>query len=188
MADPGLLALVDAALAEHFGQRPARASVSFVGVDPIEILRYETIPGQKVFVSLGMSLGPMTAADSFEVSEHGPRGELVLVIKDELDRFTDVWRYLAVLAAGPVVEGVVYQEGMTVDIGEALAPGSACTGVLVRGSAIPPVDGVEFFEVVPALANELAWARVHGAAALVQRWAESGTDLLDLTRTAVDLT
>ena len=29
------------ALSEHFGQRPARASVSFVGVEPIEVLRFE---------------------------------------------------------------------------------------------------------------------------------------------------
>ncbi|HEY3738024.1 MAG TPA: suppressor of fused domain protein [Jatrophihabitans sp.] len=187
MADPALLALLDAALADHFGHRPSRASVSFVGVDPIEILRFEPVPGERAYVSLGMSSLPMTPADSFELSNAGPRAELALFVRDEIDRFTEVWRKFAVLAAGPAVEGVVYTDGMTVDLGEALAPRSACTGVLVRTSSIPPAEGVDFLEVVPALSNELAWARVHGGAELAQRWVGHGTDLLDLTRAAVDL-
>ena len=55
-----VLAAVDAALAEHFGHRPQRASVSFVGVDPVEVLRFEPIPGERAYVSLGMSGRPMT--------------------------------------------------------------------------------------------------------------------------------
>jgi hypothetical protein len=43
-------------------------------------------------------------------------------------------------------------------------------------------------QVVPATATELAWCRVHGSAALRERWAEQHTDLLDLERAAADLT
>ena len=41
-----------------------RASVSFVGVDPIEVLRFEPIPGERAYVSLGMSRHPMTGLPS----------------------------------------------------------------------------------------------------------------------------
>jgi hypothetical protein len=191
VANPALLALVDAALADHFGQRPARASVSFVGVDPIEILRFEGAPGERIYISLGMSSVPMTAADSTVVSADGPRAELLLHIGDEHGRFAEVWRRLAVLAAAPAVEGVVYRDGMTVDLGEPMAPGSACTGGLLAPSHIPTVatgEGVvDILRVVPALSTELAWARARGGVALSERWAERGTDLLDLTRAAVDL-
>ena len=53
-----VLPTVEAALVEHFGHRPQRASVSFVGVDPIEVLRFEPIPGERAYVSLGMSPAP----------------------------------------------------------------------------------------------------------------------------------
>lgn len=36
-------------------------------------------------------------------------------------------------------------------------------------------------------ANEAAWKRVHGAAALQERWLSHGTDLRDPLRTAVAL-
>jgi hypothetical protein len=35
--------------------------------------------------------------------------------------------------------------------------------------------------------NEAAWKRVHGAAALQQRWLAAGTDLRDPRRAEVDL-
>jgi hypothetical protein len=191
VANPALLALVDAALAERFDQKAARASVSFLGVDAIEILRFEGAPGENIYVSLGMSSSPMTAADADVLNADGPRAELLLHVRDELDRLGDVWRKLAVLAASPAVEGVVYRDGMTVDLGEPLAPGSACTGGVVTHSSVPTIEtgegSVEILRIVPALPNELAWARVRGGAALFERWEERATDLLDMTRTAVEL-
>jgi hypothetical protein len=185
-----LLALVDAALADYFEQRPARASVSFLGVDAIEILRFDGAPGEQIYVSLGMSSSAMTAADADLLSTAGPRAELLLHVRDELGRFGDVWRKLAVLAASPAVEGVVYRDGMSVDLGEPLAAGSACTGGLVTTSSVATIEtgegAVEILRIVPALPNELAWARVRGGSALFERWEERGTNLLDLTRTAVD--
>ena len=128
---PAPLDAVDAALAEHFAQRPLRASVSFVGVDPIEVLRFEPIPGERAYLSLGMSRSPMSAADSSAMTADGPRAELMLHLRDEPDEYADVWRQLAVLAAAPAVEGVVYRAGMTVDLGRPLAAGSVCTGAVV---------------------------------------------------------
>jgi hypothetical protein len=41
--------------------------------------------------------------------------------------------------------------------------------------------------VLPALPVELAWARVHGSDALMNRWRDSHTELRDLLRDAVEL-
>lgn len=189
MGEP--LAEVEAALLAHFGSQPARASVSFVGVDPIEILRFEPIPGERAYVSLGMARHPMVGAADTVRTERGPRAELVLHVRDPSDAYTDVWRSLAVLAAAPAVEGVVYGPGMTADVGAPLAPGSQCSGVVTTASSVPPVPfasgDIEVLRVIPATAQELAWCRVHGAAALLQRWQERDTDLYDLARSGVDL-
>ncbi len=188
-----MLAVVEAAVVEHFGQRPTRASVSFVGVDPIEVLRFEPIPGERAFVTLGMSRHPMTGASASILDTTGPRAELMLHVHDPLDTHADAWRRLAVLAAAPAVEGVVYVEGMSVDLGEPLVPGSACVGAVITTSVLADVhtgadgDAVRILQAVPATANELGWCRVRGGAALLERWRETGTDLLDLTRRSVAL-
>ncbi len=54
-------------------------------------------------------------------------------------------------------------------------------------STVPPVGAVEILQVLPATANELAWSRVHGSAALRERWAAAGVDLRDLDRNSVEL-
>jgi hypothetical protein len=186
-----VLAAIEDGLAEHFGSRPQRASVSFVGVDPIEVLRFEPIPGERAYLSLGMARHPMTAATESVVASEGPRAELMLHLRDPTDEHSDIWRRLAVLAAAPSVEGVVYAPGMSVDLGEPLTTGSACTGVVVDASAIAAIDTVAgpvlILQVVPATSTELAWCRVRGSAALRERWVGAGTDVLDLTRRAVTL-
>ena len=192
MGAPDPIAAVDAALAEHFGHRPVRASVSFVGVDPIEVLRFEPIPDERAYLSLGMSRLPMTAADADVLTGDGPRAELMMHLRDGADRFVDVWRQVALLAATPAVEGVVYAAGMTVDLGQPLAAGSRCTGVVIVESPIAAIataaGDVAVYQAVPATQAELAWCRVRGNAELRQRWADADTDLLDLGRPAVDLT
>lgn len=191
MSAPESLPAVERALAEHFAQRPTRASVSFVGVEPIEVLRFEPIPGERAYVSLGMSRHPMTAASEVLVGDDGPRAELLVHVHDHPGRGEVLWRHLAVLAAAPAVEGVVYVVGMTVDLGQLLAPGSRCTGGLVVESPLAAIDTpagpVAMLQVIPATSIELAWSRVHGAAALRERWAAASTDLLDLGRRAVAL-
>jgi hypothetical protein len=188
---PGVLVAVEAALVEHFAHLPQRASVSFLGVDPIEVLRFEPIPGERAYVSLGMSRNPMTGAGESVQAADGPRAELVLHIRDPTDEHADVWRRLSVLAAAPVVEGVVYAPGMSVDLGEPISPRSLCTGFVVTESALPTVDSdagpVAVLQVTPATSTELGWCRVRGATALLDRWSDAGTDRLDLTRRAVAL-
>lgn len=186
-----VLAAVEAALIEHFGQQPLRASVSFVGVEPIEVLRFEPIPGERAYVTLGMSRQPMTAADEMVRGVDGPRAELMLHLRDPTDENTDVWRRLAVLGAAPAVEGVVYTAGMSVDLATPLSTGSRCSGVLITESALAPVDTdagpVTVLQAAPATSSELAWCRVHGSAALLARWTAAGTDRLDLARAGVAL-
>lgn len=191
MAADEILPTVERALVEHFGGAPQRASVSFVGVEPIDVLRFEPIPDERAYVSLGMSRRPMTGADAVVRSADGPRAELMLHLRDPRDAHAEVWRKLAVLAAAPAVEGVVYAAGMTVEVGEPLAAGSRCVGVLITASSLPAVatasGPVQVLQAVPAASVELAWARVHGAAALHERWRQVGTDLLDLLRSPVAL-
>jgi suppressor of fused protein SUFU len=180
-------ARVEAALTDHFGHRPQRASVSFVGVERLEVLRFEAVPGEHAYVTLGMSRRPMTGADELVIASEGPRAELLLQVRDTRRGDQDVWRRLALLAAAPAVEGLVHRPGVTVDLGEPLVPGSRCTGVLVAESTVPAVDDVAILQVLPTTANELAWSRVHGSGALRERWAAASTDLRDLGRASVEL-
>lgn len=184
-ADP--LADISAHLAGHFAQVPARASLSFVGVDPIDVLRFEPIPGERAYVSLGMSRHPMTGANEEVLAGDGPRAELLLHLRDPLDAHGDVWRNVALLAAAPAVEGVVYKPGMSIDLGAPLSSSSICTGVVVTESPVAGVSDVEVLQIVAATPAELAWCRVRGSAALLERWAASDTDLLDLARRGVAL-
>lgn len=183
--------MIDAALRGHFGQEPGRASVSYVGVEPVEVLRFELEPGQLVYASLGMARAPMTGADQAVQHADGPRAELLLRLHDPVGSFADAWRAVALLAAAPAVEGVVYGDGLTVDLGQPLGGRSRCTGGVVAGSDLPDIDTpagpVAVLRLLPATAAELAWARVHGSAALRARWDEHAIDLLDLGRTAVPL-
>jgi hypothetical protein len=186
-----VLAAVEAALGEHFAQRPQRASVSFLGVEPIEVLRFEPVPGERAYVTLGMSRHPMTGAGELVRAADGPRAELMLHLRDPADHYADAWRKLAILAAAPAVEGVVHAPGLSVDLGEPLAPGSSCTGVLIGESPLADIEAgeglVSVLSATPATSTELAWCRVHGSAALLERWSSAGVDLLDAGRRAVRL-
>ena len=158
-----VLAAVEAALVEHFAHRPQRASVSFVGVESIEVLRFEPVPGERAFVSLGMSRHPMTGAAELVQAADGPRAELMLHVHDPTDQYADVWRKVAVLAAAPSVEGVVHTPGMSLDLGEPLVADSVCTGVLVTESPLADiatdVGPVAVLQAVPATSTEASYAQ-----------------------------
>jgi len=202
-----LLTLVEAAYRQHYETAPTRASVSFLGVEPIEVLRYEQpadyqragYPGDEghrdepvatSYLSLGMSRYPMAEPSAVSVDPAtAPRAELLLSV---LGRPDDVWRRLAVLAAAPAVESAVYRIGLRVDLVEPWCAGSRCTGaVLVAGPlqpiAIPGSSAVAVFRLLPTTSVELAWARVHGSDALLERWRSAGTELRDLYRDSVAL-
>lgn len=190
-----VLELVEARLLMALGKPDARASVTFLGTDRIEVLRYAA--GELVrYVTLGMSANPMT--DPSEVLAdplRGPRAELVLTVRNGRADTDKVLKALAVLAASPQVEGVIVAPGASLDVGEPLWPGAPFTSVLVtEGGGLvedleldDPMDPVRFLPLLPMTPNEAAWKRVHGAAALEERWLQQGTDLRDPLRSGVAL-
>lgn len=190
-----VLALVEARLLTALGEPDARAAVTFLGTDRIEVLRFAS--GDLVrYATLGMSAQPMadpTAVLADPVK--GPRAELVLTVRGGLADTDKVLRPLAVLAASPQVEGVVVAPGASLDVGEPLWPEAPFSSVLVAESGglvedlelDDPLDPVRFLPLLPMTQNEAAWKRVHGAQALEERWLANGTDLRDPLRRSVTL-
>ncbi|MFC4032582.1 suppressor of fused domain protein [Streptomyces polygonati] len=195
--------LVEARLRVAFGEPDARAAITFLGVERIEVLRYSDGDLRR-YVTLGMSAQPMadplaTMADAVR----GPRAELLVTVRagrggagPDTDK---ILRPLAVLAASPQVEGVVVAPGNSLEVGEPLWPGAPFSAVLVaEGGGLvedlalaevlgEPMDPVRFLPLLPMTPNEAAWKRVHGAAALQERWLKLGTDLRDPARGSVRL-
>jgi len=193
MAD--VLPLVEARLRSALGEPDARASVTFLGTDRVEVLRF-TDGDVLRYATLGMSAAPMADPAAVVTDQvRGPRAELVLSVRAGLADTDKVLRPLAVLAASPQVEGVVVAPGASLDVGEPLWPGAPFTSVLVAegGGLVPdleldaPADPVRFLPLLPMTPNEAAWKRVHGAGALQERWLSGGTDLRDPLRGAVAL-
>ncbi|MEW2584084.1 suppressor of fused domain protein [Streptomyces virginiae] len=190
-----ILALVEARLRTAFGEPDARAAVTFLGTDRIEVLRFAE--GDLVrYATLGMSANPMTDPTSVVADPvRGPRAELVLTVRAGLADTDKLLRPLAVLAASPQVEGLVVAPGASLDVGEPLWEGAPFSSVLVAepGGLVEdldldePMEPVRFLPLLPMTANEAAWKRVHGAAALQERWLARGTDLRDPLRSAVAL-
>ncbi|MFJ3725140.1 suppressor of fused domain protein [Streptomyces sp. NPDC090045] len=190
-----ILALVEARLRSAFGEPDARAAVTFLGTDRIEVLRFAE--GDLVrYATLGMSAHPMTDPTAVVADPvRGPRAELVLTVRGGLAATDKLLRPLAVLAASPQVEGLIVAAGASLDVGEPLWEGAPFSSVLVAepGGLVEdlaldePMDPVQFLPLLPMTANEAAWKRVHGAAALQERWLARGTDLRDPLRTAVAL-
>ncbi|MFE2287509.1 suppressor of fused domain protein [Streptomyces sp. NPDC059443] len=190
-----ILALVEARLRGALGEPDARAAVTFLGTDRIEVLRFTE--GDLVrYATLGMSAHPMTDPTAVVADPvRGPRAELVLTVRGGLAPTDKLLRPLAVLAASPQVEGLIVAPGASLDVGEPLWDGAPFTSVLVAepGGLVEdvvledPLDPVSFFPLLPMTANEAAWKRVHGAEALQERWLARGTDLRDPLRTAVAL-
>ncbi|MCD7439093.1 suppressor of fused domain protein [Streptomyces lincolnensis] len=197
MAD--VLPLVEARLRTALGEPDARAAVTFLGTDRIEVLRFQgdSREGAVVrYATLGMSAQPMsdpTAMIADPVA--GPRAELVLSVRSGPADTDKVLRPLAVLAASPQVEGLIVAPGASLDVGGPLWPGAPFTSVLVAepGGLVEdleldaPLDPVRFLPLLPMTPNEAAWKRVHGAQALQERWLTHGTDLRDPSRKSVPL-
>ncbi|WP_436738792.1 suppressor of fused domain protein [Streptomyces sp. BBFR102] len=204
MAD--VLPLVEARLRSALGEPDARAAITFLGTDRVEVLRFldagasgPASPAGRPLVryaTLGMSAQPMadpTAALADPVK--GPRAELVLTVAAGVADTDKVLRPLAVLAASPQVEGVIVAPGASLDVGEPLWPGAPFSSVLVAepGGLVEdleldaPREPVRFLPLLPMTPNEAAWKRVHGAQALQDRWLTHETDLRDPHRTSVPL-
>lgn len=198
-----VLALAEARLRSALGEPDARAAVTFLGTDRIEVLRFGAAhaerggPGDVVrYATLGMSARPMADPTSpLADPVRGPRAELLLTVRPGRADTDKVLRPLAVLAASPQVEGVVVAPGASLDTGEPLWPGAPFTSVLVAepGGLVEdleldePMEPVRFLPLLPMTPNEAAWKRVHGAAALQEKWLKHGTDLRDPLRPGVPL-
>lgn len=195
------LVQVRAHLSAHFAEQgigagPDVASVTFLGAEPIEILRFGP-GGDRVahFVSLGCSRDPMVdpahiAADPLR----GPRAEVVLRLRAP-GPVAGLARSLAVIAATPAVEGVILVPDALIDLGSPLwarpAGRAPFTAVLLGRSEIadlalePPRDPVGFLSATPITATEAAWVRLKGAGAMREAWQCDGVDVLDPNRRAV---
>jgi hypothetical protein len=160
---------VRAHLRDYFGVEPASASVTFLGVEPIEVLRFGV--GELVnYVSLGCSREP-------------PHVEVVLRLRDP-GPATGLARSMAVLAATPAVEGVELVGDALIDLGAPLWTGAPFTAMLLGPSEIPDHDAVGFLSATPITATEAAWVRLKGADAMRQAWEHDGVDVLDPYRPA----
>jgi hypothetical protein len=187
-----VMVTVEAHVCAMLGEDSGRASVSFVGVERLDVLRFGPDPeGLYRYVTLGMARRPMGDPAAMVVDAAGPRAELVLSLRGGRDT---VLRSLATLAATPAVEGVVVRPGASFSLGEPLWDGARFTAVLVgeAGEPVPDLDvggdePVRFLSITPITAEEQAYKRVHGPDALTALWVEQGVDLADPDRPAARL-
>jgi len=197
------LGQVRAHLRAHFSKagvdsEPDSASVTFLGAEPIEVLRFHpghSDPGGIVhYVSLGCSRHPMTdPAEMVADPERGPRAEVVLRLRNPAP-ITRLAHSLAIVAATPAVDGVVLVEDALIDLGSPLwdsrSGPAPFTAILLGRSEIPdlaldpPRDPVRFLSATPITATEAAWVRLKGADAMRQAWQADGVDVCDPNRPA----
>ncbi|WP_299565390.1 suppressor of fused domain protein [uncultured Mycolicibacterium sp.] len=190
-----VLPVVRAHVREHFARagldgEPDSASVTFLGADRIEILRFGPGPDGVVhYVSLGCSAYPMRDPAAF-VSDpvHGPRAEVVVALRGPTP--AGLARSIAVLAAAPAVEGLVLVPDALVDLGRSLWSGAPFTAFLLGTGDIAdvplpaPLEPVRILSATPITATEAAWVRLKGADAMREAWAADGVDVLDPDRPA----
>ena len=194
-----ILDLVRAHLRGHFAPvgfaaaEPDSASVTFLGTEPIEVLRFHSgADGLVHYVSLGCSRHPMTdPTEMLADPQRGPRAEIVLSLRNP-GPATGIAHSLAILAATPAVDGVVLVADALIDLGSPLWSSPTrwvpFTAVLLGRSDIPdlpldpPRDPVKFLSATPVTATEAAWVRLKGAQAMRQAWQNDGVDPLDPKR------
>jgi hypothetical protein len=187
-----VLVAVEAHACAALGEDSGRASVSFVGVERLDVLRFGPDPdGLHRYLTLGMSRRPMADPTAVAVDADGPRAELLLSLRGAHD---SVLGPLALLAATPAVEGVVIRPGASLSLGVPLWDGARFSAVLVGepGDPVPDLDiggpePVRFLPITPVTGEEQAYKRVHGPAALAALWAAQGVDLTDPDRPAARL-
>ncbi len=96
------------------------ASVTFLGVEPIDVLRFGPdvrlgIEGVNHHVSLGCSRHPMVEPSDMLVDPHrGPRAEVVVSLRGPTP--TGLSQSIAVVAAAPAVEGLILVPDALIDL------------------------------------------------------------------------
>lgn len=195
LVSESVIAAVRAHLVTEIGDdNPSSASVTFLGLESLDVLRFGADSEVVRYVSLGCSRHPMADPNDMVADpSRGPRAELVLTLRGGAGVASGVHKSLAVLAASPAVEGVVLVEDALLDLGEPLWTNAPFTAVLLGPSDIAdlplpePYDPVHFFAAVPLTGTEAAWVRLRGADALREAWKEAGIDVRDPNRSAASL-
>ena len=173
------------------GSEPQKASVTFLGVEPVDVLRF--VRGDEViFATVGCSRHPMhDPTDLVADPVRGPRAEVTMTMR-AVTPMQGLHKSLAMLAAAPAVEGLILDVDSLVDLQQPLWAGAICSAFLLSAddgvADLPldePADPVRFLRAVPITANEAAWVRLKGADELRAAWAEAGVDVTDPTRAAV---
>jgi Suppressor of fused protein (SUFU) len=190
-----ILAEVRARLREHFdrigaGGEPAVASVTFLGAESIDVLRFgPDADGTHHHVSLGCSRYSMLDPTAMVVdSSSGPRAEVVVSLRGSTP--TGLARSIAVVAASPAVEGLVLAPDALVDLETPLWEGAPFTAMLLSPSGIDdvelpaPNDPVTLLSATPITPTEAAWVRLKGAEAMREAWRTDGVDVRDPARPA----
>lgn len=179
-------------LVARLGVEPQRASVTFLGVEAIDVERY-VVDDDVVFATVGCSRHPMTdPGDLHPDPVRGPRAELVVRMHAGV-AMPGVHRRLATVAAAPAVEGLVLDADALVDLGEPLWDGAPFTALLTGADelgeiALPePMAPVRLLRAVPITANEAAWVRLKGADELREAWAEANIDVADPRRSPASM-
>ncbi|HOW94392.1 MAG TPA: suppressor of fused domain protein, partial [Mycolicibacterium fallax] len=100
---------------------PASASVTFLGLEPIQVLRFgPDSAGVLSYVSVGCARHPMADPTDIAADPHrGPRAEVVVTLRAGLPT-AGLARSVALLAATPAVEGVVLTPDALIDLGAPL--------------------------------------------------------------------
>ncbi|MBM7277625.1 suppressor of fused domain protein [Gordonia rubripertincta] len=183
--------LVGKHLRDRMGAEPQRASVTFLGVEPIDVLRFvlgDATPGELVYVTSGCARHPMSDPTDLHADPvKGPRAELVVRMHAG-SPLPGLHKRMATLAAAPAVEGLILDADALVDLGEPLWDGATCTAVLLSADELGevelpvPMDSVRLLRAVPITANEAAWVRLKGADALRDAWREAGIDVMEPNR------
>jgi hypothetical protein len=190
-----VLTEVRARLNEHFAAagitaEPVSASVTFLGAEPIDVLRYGPDgDGVHRYVSLGCSRHPMIEpTEMIADPTTGPRAEVVVSLRGPTP--TGLARSIAVVAAAPAVEGLVLTADALVDLETPVWERAPFTAVLLDASDIgdvelaAPLEPVTVLSATPITATEAAWVRLKGAEAMREAWRVDGVDVLDPARPA----
>jgi hypothetical protein len=190
-----VLAAVRAHLDEHFGRmgitaEPDAASVTFLGTERIDVLRFgPDDEGVSRYVSLGCSRHPMfDPTEMVTDALRGPRAEVTVALRGPSPK--GLARSLAIVAASPVVEGLMLEPDALIDLESPLWESAPFTAFLLGRSGIgeipltSPLPPVAVLSATPITATEAAWVRLKGADAMREAWTQDGVDVLDPRRRA----
>lgn len=195
-----VLTPVRAHLRDHFTRmgitaEPDEASVTFLGTDRIDVVRFGAPNDPNLslvqYVSLGCSRHPMVdPAELVTDPVRGPRAEVVVALRGPSP--TGLVRSVAVVAAAPAVEGLILEPDALVDLETPLWQGAPFTAYLLGRSDIDdvvlpePLSPVTVLSAVPITATEAAWVRLKGADAIREAWIQDGVDTADPRRRAAN--